>query len=362
MLSATFVFLEGREIATLLRDIGHRLSRWRIPFIPVSVRAGEPILPAADPDLPPSRYDAARLPRWALLVGLLGVLAGIVVRVRIQPDWDFRLVWVATAALLLGVALVRWRRDGACALEVDRVATPRRMPWAYGPIGRVLVGGLLAWHLTAVATWLMPDKDCLSTFRAPARQVFAFWLTRTTTDQGWGMFAPNPPRSNVFLKVLVTDADGHVWDLRTDVYAEEQKPIPWIWNTRLRKMNRRIIGGESGPSEWYRKWYARYECRQWAREHSGEAPVKVELVKVWYAIPSPEQTRKLGYYDPDELLARQGHEKVAHTERCERAVMGQLPNVIRERDGLPRLEEGQYRPWIKHKRAKWDKRRAQAGD
>jgi hypothetical protein len=350
MLAATFVFLEGREIATMLRDVGHWLARWKVPFIPAAVARGLPILPAEDPNLPKQHRDAVKLPVWALVAALGGVIAGVLVQVRFAPEWDYRLVFLATAAFLAGVALVRWRRARGTSIATDAP------PWAYGPLGRLLVGGLLAWHLTAVAVWLLPDKDCVSTFRPQARQVFAFWLTRTTTDQGWGMFAPNPPRSNVFLKVLVTDEHGEVWDLRTDVYAEEQKPIPWIWNTRSRKMNRRIIGGESGNSEWYRKWYSRYECRQWAREHGGQAPRKVELVKVWYAIPSPEETRRKGYYVAEDLLARSGHERVTHTETCAHTVMGQLPNLIRERDGLPLLEQGEYRPWIKHKRRKWERR------
>ena len=219
------------------------------------------------------------------------------------------------------------------------------------------LGTLLAWHIGAVAVWLMPDKDSLSTFRTPARRAVATWLRTTTTDQGWGMFAPNPPRNNVFMKVLVTDEHGEVWDLHTDVYSEENKPIPWIWNTRLRKMNRRIIGGESGPSGWYRKWYARYQCRQWAREHGGQAPRKVELVKISYRIPPPEETARKGYYIAEELLERSGHEKVTHTTRCKREVMGQLPNFIRARDGLPLLEEGEYRAWHKNKHDKWQRRR-----
>ena len=342
MLSVTFAFLHGREIATLLRDIGYRLSRIGIPM-PRNARLRLPIIPEANPNLHVA-HDKARLSMGVLLLGLVGVLAGIIVRVQVAPEWDFRWIWVATAVV---VAAFAWRK-------AEREGHPTA--WAYGPMGRLFISGLLAWHVTAVATWLLPDKDCLSTFRPAARNTFAFWLTRTTTDQGWGMFAPNPPRSNVFMKVLVTDKDGNVWDLRTDLYAEEQMPIPWIWNTRLRKMNRRIIGGESGPSDWYRKWYARYECRQWAREHGGEAPAKVELVKVWYQIPSPEQTRQHGYYDPRELLERTGSERVSYTEKCERAVMGQLPNWIRARDGLPLLEEGEYRPWIKTRHDKWVRR------
>ena len=173
------------------------------------------------------------------------------------------------------------------------------------------------------------------------------------------MFAPNPPRSNVFLKVLVTDEDGEVWDMRTDVYAPERKPIPWIWNDRMRKMNRRIIGGESGNTQWYRKWYARWHCRQWQLEHEGQIPRKVELVKVWYQIPSPEEAAVKGYYVPEDLLERTGHEKVEYTEHCRNAVMGQLPDWIRERHGLPPLPEGvEYRPWLKHKKKAWDRMRA----
>jgi hypothetical protein len=378
MLACTFAFLQGHEIATLLRDCGHRLAkafgrrqasdrsgppRRVLPrtlgrLMPASVVMRQPILPAADPGLPTLHRDAATLPQWALLVGLGGIVTGILMEVRLHPAWDYRYLWLATAGVLALVAFVRARRArGQRIAPLDPVTGGARAPWAYGPLGRLLVGGLLVWHISAVAVWLLPDKDCLSSLRGPAHKAVGTWLRTTSTEQGWGMFAPNPPRSNVFMKVLVTDADGHVWDRKTDVYAEEQKPIPWIWNTRLRKMNRRIIGGESGPTGWYQKWYARWECRQWAREHGGLMPTKVELVKVWYSIPSPEQTHHNGYYVAEDLLARTGHEKVAYTADCHTEVQGQLPNFIRERDGLPLLEEGEYKAWHKNKRAAWEKRR-----
>jgi hypothetical protein len=347
MLSATFVFLEGREIASLLRDVGHRLARWKVPFIPASVARGEPVLPSEDPRLPHLQRNGAWLPAWSLGVALALVVGGVVVRVVVAPSWDFRWLWIVAAVFLAGVAWVRAR---------TAPDTCESTPWAYGPFGRFVVGLGIAWHLTAVTTWLLPDKDCLQTFREPARGVFSMWLTRTTTEQGWGMFAPNPPRSNVFMKVLVTDRDGVVWDMRSDVYAEERKPIPWIWNDRLRKMNRRIIGGESGGGDWYRKWYARWQCRQWAREHGGDAPASVELVKITYRIPSPEKVAKHGYYVPEELLARTGTEEHVHTEHCDRAVLGQLSNEIRARDGLPAIDESTIRPWQKKRRAAWDRR------
>ena len=88
-------------------------------------------------------------------------------------------------------------------------------------------------------------------------------------------------------------------------------------------------------------------------------PEKVELVKVWYQIPPPEETARHGYYDPEDLLERTGHEKVEHTERCRGTVMGQLPNYVRERHGLPPLPDGvEYKPWIKHKLRAWERRLA----
>ena len=87
---------------------------------------------------------------------------------------------------------------------------------------------------------------------------------------------------------------------------------------------------------------------------------KVELVKLWYKIPTPEQTRDNGYYVAEELLERAGHEKVSYTARCEREVMGQLPNFIRARDGLPLLPEGVYKPWNKNKKLGWDTRHERA--
>lgn len=336
---------------------------------------------------PHHKRDAVRFPRWAMVATALFVLIGVLVKVRgvaesehlkaLQKEqglhedealqqvsqsviwmgehWNW--IWIGAALFAAGVVFQRWRVSGKQTLPAeDPDSGVVRAPWAYGPFGRFLAGGVIIWQITAVTVWLLPEKDSLRTWRPEARKVFHKWLTMTSTDQGWGMFAPNPPRSNVFLKVIVTDSKGEEWDMKSDVYAPERKPIPWIWNDRMRKMNRRIIGGESGNTEWYRKWFARWHCRQWALEHDGETPEKVELIKVWYKIPPPEQTFPNKWYDPMDLLERTGHEEVKYTERCRGAVMGQLPNWIRERHGLPPLPDNlKYKPWIKHKRRNWEK-------
>ncbi len=359
MLSNTLVYLAGFEVATGLRRIGRRLGKWGVPGIPADVREGLPPLPAEDPTLPHLHRDSVRFPQWAMFITLGIVVVGIVVAALVKPEWSWLRIWWAALLFAAGVAFQTWRSQRRRKLEPDAEGERPRIAWAYGPRGRFPLSTLLIWHITAVTVWLLPEKDSLDSFRHDGRRIFTIWLTRTQTDQGWGMFAPNPPRSNVFLKVLVTDQDGNVWDMKTDVYAPEMKPIPWIWNDRIRKMNRRIIGGESGDTSWYRKWHARYYCRFWALDPergNGTAPKKVELVKVSYRIPSPEAVARDGWYVPEDLLERTREEKVEHTENCKTAVMGQLPNWVRERHGLDPLPDNEkYKPWIKHKKKAWER-------
>ncbi|MGB1278210.1 MAG: hypothetical protein ACPG77_20860, partial [Nannocystaceae bacterium] len=202
--------------------------------------------------------------------------------------------------------------------------------------------------------WLLPDKSITKEFRSPARNFVGAWLRTTYTTQGWGMFAPNPPRRNVFLKVLVYDANDEPYDLKTDLYHPDKvaQHMPFIWNDRMRKMNRRMVG----KGKMYRKWYSRWLCREWQREHNGEIPKKVELIKYTYRIPTPEEVRTKGWYKPLEQQQHNKREVTVHTETCLTTVMGQMSNEHRARYGLPPLPEGvEYKRWIKHKLKKWER-------
>ncbi|NJK33240.1 MAG: hypothetical protein HC927_13045 [Deltaproteobacteria bacterium] len=99
-------------------------------------------------------------------------------------------------------------------------------------------------------------------------------------------------------------------------------------------MNRRIAGSEGGTGSWYQKWHARYICRQWQLEH-GELPAKVELYKVGYPIPTPQQVKGKPY-DPKQQYNRRGHSTKIHTTECAKSPLGQLPDELRERHGLGR--------------------------
>ena len=262
---------------------------------------------------------------------------------------------VATALRGLGRALARLRIPPFKGMDFSAPIVPAEPPesgWAYGRIGRWIVGTVVAWHIAAVAAWSIPDKDCTYSFRKPAREMVGWWLKTTQTSQSWNMFAPNPIRTNVFLKVMITDQDGETWDMRTDANSPRHKEVPWLFYDRAGKITRRVLG----DGKWYQKWYARYHCRQWALEHGGEAPEKVQLIKLWYRIPPPEEMRDRGYYRPAEMLARHGRESEVFSERCRTSVDAQLPNRIRERHGLPLLPEEEIRRWHKHRRRKWEKR------
>jgi len=226
-------------------------------------------------------------------------------------------------------------------------------PWAYGRVGQWLATLFVVAHIGAIATWCIPDKDSCHSFRAPARRFVEPWLNVTGTRQSWGMFAPNPPRSNRFLKVLVTDNEGETWDLRTDANAPRNKATPWIFYDRTGKITRRV----SGTGKWYRRWLARYYCKAWALEHDGESPRSVELVKVWYSIPKPEAVAQRGYYRPEDRMARNGREKSLMTVRCAREADAQLSNEVRARHGLSPVDDTKIHHKPARRKSKWDRQR-----
>ncbi len=370
-LSTYFVFLNGSELAHLLQPVGARLARLGVPM-PAAVRRGEPPLPAEDPTLPQLHRDAAALPGWALYGALAVAVAGVYMAVpREVIDESGASVtrpgvhWGATAvAIFVGLGLVGYlvaRDRGQVQLSRIEPHTGRpRRPWAHASMGRFIAGALCVYHITGVAIWLLPEKDSLggegkTSWRVRAQDPFKWWIRMTQTSQGWKMFAPNPPRNNLMMRVMVTDTDGEVYDLNTDVYHPANKPIPWIFYSRIRKINRRIVGAEGGKGAWYQKWHGRYICRQWALEHGGAAPKQVDLVKVSYAIPSPEDVAKNGPYVPEERMQKTHTIRHVHTTRCD-DVNAQLPNHIRARHGLPLLPEDAFKPWVKQRKAAWDKR------
>jgi hypothetical protein len=366
LLSGYVCFLNGEEVAAILASMGRGLARVRVPGIPSWITRREAPTPGPDLTLGVGHRDGHRLPE-GLAYGLVPLtVAGV--GLAYADVWSFGWTLWGAAALLIGTTLVLRRRDVPDYTIVPLPSHTRQVapgtdrqhtlvaPWAYGPLGRVLVGSLVLYHCFGVALWLAPDKDSFSKWHGEATRPFRFWLETTQTTQGWQMFAPNPPRANVFMKVIVTDLEGTAWDMNTDVYAG--KPIPWIWYSRQGKMNRRIGEGEGLEGSWYQKWHARWFCRQWALEHGGVEPKSVELVKVSYGVPTPEWVAKNGAYDWMERLRSQGQLKSLYRVTCAAEVDGQLPDRIRERHGLPPSDKVRRWDELRGKKAAWDRRRA----
>jgi hypothetical protein len=140
------------------------------------------------------------------------------------------------------------------------------------------------WHVGAIGAKLMPSFPVWGTWQSPARRVFGAYLRTTKNTQSWRMFAPNPPRSNSFMKTVVIDGDGKHWDLRNN--SLDRYPNPFIVNDRMRKMQRRMVG----KGKWYLRYWSAYQCRLWELEH-GKPAKEVQIYKVTTRIPPPKKTK-----------------------------------------------------------------------
>lgn len=340
MIGAYFVFLNGNEVSVLLRRIAGGLARLRVPG--VTRLLDQPRAVTEDPRLPHLHHDETLLPAWAMWTGLGLGLSYVVMRVYETPGAR----WIAAAGLLVvfGAGIVGVVRSRGASVG------PTRRAWAYGPLGRLLIGGFVVTHIAAVAVWLMPSKDCTSTWRKTPRQIAGTWLAPLQAQQSWSMFAPNPLRRNVFMLIHLTDGDGNVWDMYTDANSPRNKEMPWIWYDRAGKITRRVTG--KGKS--YQKWVLRYHCRKWAMEHGGELPTKVEMYKTWYDVPPPGTTDP---YRPADRLAEHGRTQHVLTAQCHSAVDAQPDNEVRARHGLPEVDEDSLRRWHKNRKRRWDAKR-----
>ncbi len=221
---------------------------------------------------------------------------------------------------------------------------PKR-PYAYPLWARVLVSFFVLYHAAVLTVENLPakglSKGLMTWFNKKLQARDYFQATGNT--QSWAMFAPNPHRSNIFMKVLVKDADGEIFDLKHDIYGK--RTYPYLFYDRMGKVNRRIVDQKG-----YRRHYAAWVCREWERTHGGQAADEVIFVKMWTQVPHPDEVikrwkqknydlRYLGYH-PLELKL---HEREADTFRCATTRQAQLPNYLRERYGLPLEDENYFR-------------------
>jgi hypothetical protein len=228
--------------------------------------------------------------------------------------------------------------------------------WAYPTWLQVVVTLFILYHGVILLVHNLPGKGLAKGAQKVLNERLdanTYWQA-TGNTQSWAMFAPNPHRSNVFMKVLVKDEAGEVWDLKHDIYGKRE--YPYLWYDRMGKINRRLIDQKG-----YRRHYAAWVCREWEKTHGGEPAEEVQFVKMWTQIPSPQAVfeRAKGNifrmgFDPMDLALKQREEDVIS---CATNRQAQLPDHLRERHGLPpgpprHFKELSVRTW-------WDQRESE---
>ena len=151
------------------------------------------------------------------------------------------------------------------------------------------------------------------------------------------------------------------------------RPSPWIFNDRMRKMQRRMVG----KGKWYLRYWADFYCREWMLEH-GEMPKEIDVRKYVNRIPGPKVT---SFWVPDQFKGRKDRasgatvgepydprllkttEHPVQTHKCKEK---DLPVYMKERYGLPisgeerakaeREEEQRVRKFSTRK-SSWDRRK-----
>lgn len=320
----------------------------------------------------PAQAPTAVIPRGRrfpdLLVLLLGIIGAYLVYAKIAKE-----AWIGTATywwlgtIVLTAVALRFLRPRAIDAAQARQEGPAL---AYTPIGRAVALFAFCWHTTAVGLLLFPQFQIFNGWRAPAKALFGTWLSGTGTSQSWEMFAPNPPRSNQFMKTVVVQQDGERWNLANNAF--DYRPNPWIINDRMRKMHRRMIG----KGKWYLRYWVSYHCRDWALR-TGEMPKEIEVWSITTRIPSPEavnvwQPKKLkGRKDPSGAITGQAydprklHVKETHVQTHQCGKDARFPLYMLERYGLPitdediefdRAEQERIARQFSNRRDTWDKR------
>ena len=98
--------------------------------------------------------------------------------------------------------------------------TEDRPPLAAGPIHRTLLMVAVLWHLFAGVAHFIRDTDLGRDMRKYTRD-----YERTIgLSQNWNMFAPNPPRSSIWLETEALTPDGE-WIAVPPVTTNDDGPV-----------------------------------------------------------------------------------------------------------------------------------------
>jgi hypothetical protein len=190
-----------------------------------------------------------------------------------------------------------------------------------------LISLFIAYHVVALAVFNLPDAPLTRGLKhvVDRRLDVQAYVRATGNYQDWGLFAPEPARLNLFMRVVVETPHGELVDLGHDIH--EGRRYPYLIYDRMGKVNRRLW-----QSEGYRSAYAAWVCRDWERLHGGEPVRAVRLTELATRIPPPEEAVTTMGFDPRALPVITGR---THVLPCAELAYGRLPSALRQRLGLP---------------------------
>jgi hypothetical protein len=141
--------------------------------------------------------------------------------------------------------------------------------------GRIAISVFLAFTIFSVAVWNLPTSEV----KQKSLKVVRPYITLTSLDQNWGVFAPDPRRISIDLVARVRYADGGGETLPlprgNDVYGAYWDYRWWKWAEWIRQDAQRQLWKPAAL------WFARKAAA------GGRQPIEVVLVRRWYDLRPP---------------------------------------------------------------------------
>lgn len=219
--------------------------------------------------------------------------------------------WWVYAGLVVAAGFAFRKRPPEDQVQGDTpVAEPQLIG---GTVLRTLALGFTLYHCGAIGTTFIPRYSVTNAWRTETIKVFGHYVSGTNLGQSWKMFAPNPPRSNTFMRTVVIDTDDAAYHVGKDHYTN--RPYVFWYNDRERKMHRRMIG----KSKWYLRYWGEWHCREWAAANDGQLPKEVRMFKLRTPIPPPDELAKSG--KPSNPRTRRLQTDLIETYTCEDEVI-----------------------------------------
>jgi hypothetical protein len=147
--------------------------------------------------------------------------------------------------------------------------------------GRIAISVFVLFTVFSVAIWNLPTSE----IKQKSLKVVRPYITFTSLDQNWGVFAPDARRTSIDILARVRYADGGGETLHlprgNDVYAAYWDYRWWKWAESLYQDEQDQLWKPAAL------WFARKATTE------GRQPTEVVLVRRWYDIlpPGPGPSR-----------------------------------------------------------------------